>query len=203
MELTVTEEKPRLKSSRDTILQVSVRLFADLGFEGVAMRQIAKEAGVTLPAIYHHFNNKQELFNAVETELYAAHARSLLSALRADAPVEQRLRDFIARLIGSFEAHPAYFKILHRNLVDGRPANQEFLKESLQSVYDDLRGLLNEYAPGTGDGVVPVLIFSSIVGYETMRPAIDTLKGYAYARIPRPQEREVLVSAIMRVIRNQ
>lgn len=187
-------------NSRDTILQVSVRLFAELGFEGVAMRQVAAEAGVTLPTIYHFFKNKQELFNAVETELYSAHTASLLNALHADAPADKRLRDFICRLMISFEKHPAYFKILHRNLVEGRPANQEFLKESLQHVYDELKSLLNEYAPGTAGGVVPILIFSSIVGYETMRPAIETLKGYRYSDAPRERERKVLADAIMKMI---
>ncbi len=165
------------------------------------MRQVAAEAGVTLPTIYHFFKNKQELFNAVETELYSAHTNSLLSALHADAPIEKRLRDFINRLMISFETHPAYFKILHRNLVEGRPANQEFLRESLQHVYDELKSMLNEFVPGSAAGVVPILIFSSIVGYETMRPAIETLKGYRYATADRKKERTVLADAVMTMIR--
>ena len=197
--MTPVKAKPR--SSRETILKVSLQLFADLGYEGVAMRQIAKAAGVTLPAIYHHFNNKQELFNAVEAELYGAHADSLLKALTADVPAEQRLHDFITRLMVSFEDHPAYFKILQRNLVEGRPANQGFLKESLQHVYDELKRMLNAFAPGSGEGAVPILIFSCIVGYETMRPAIDSLKGYPYAAVARDQEREVLANSIMGMIK--
>lgn len=192
--------KTKATNSRDKILQVSVRLFADLGFEGVAMRQVAAESGVTLPTIYHFFKNKQELFNAVETELYSAHTQSLLTALHADAPPERRLRDFLSRLMSSFEKHPAYFKILHRNLVDGRPANQEFLKESLQSVFEELKFLLNQYSPGSGNGVVPVMIFSSIVGYETMRPAIEALKGYRYSNVPREKERKVVTDAMMKMI---
>lgn len=189
-----------MTNSRETILQVSVRLFAEFGFDGVAMRQVAAEAGVSLPTIYHFFENKQQLFSAVEAELYSAHADSLLSALHADAPAEQRLHDFISRLMGSFETHPAYFKILHRNLVDGRSGSQEFLKASLQSVYDELRSLLDEFIPGRDNDVVSILIFSSIVGYETMRPVIETLKGYRYAGVDRRKERKVLTDAIVKMV---
>lgn len=189
-------------NSRQLILDVSVQLFAEYGYEGVAMRQISTAAGVTLPAIYHHFKNKQSLFNAVETELYATHAESLLTVLKSDAPAEKRLYDFIDRLMISFEQHPAYFKILHRNLVEGRPANQTFLISSLQHVYDELRQMLNECASDAGDGVIPMLIFSCIFGYEAMRPAIQAMEGYPYQNISHAEERKLLASHILTVIKS-
>lgn len=164
------------------------------------MRELAGLSGVTLPTIYHHFNNKQDLFLAVEKELYDAHAQDLLNTLKAEAPPEQKLHDFMIHLMLSFERHPAYFKILHRNLVDGKTANQAFLSESLQRVYDELKSLLEVFTGRESDGLLPIMIFTSIVGYETMRPAIASLASYPYAGVDRATERTVIAEAIMAVI---
>lgn len=46
------------------ILSVAADVFADAGYEGGSMREIASRVGVTEPALYRHFANKEELFLA-------------------------------------------------------------------------------------------------------------------------------------------
>lgn len=46
------------------ILNKSSELFGDFGYDGVSVRQIAKEASVNLAAIGYHFGGKQELYKA-------------------------------------------------------------------------------------------------------------------------------------------
>jgi AcrR family transcriptional regulator len=76
-------------SSADTkeqIITVAERLFAERGFAGTTLRNVVSEAGVNLAAVSYHFGSKEELFRAVvcrfahpvtETEL------RLLSELQA------------------------------------------------------------------------------------------------------------------------
>jgi len=182
------------ETTRKRILGVSTRLFAELGYEGVAMRQITREVGVTLPTVYHHFGSKEELFKAVETELYGSHAESLLEDLHEDASAEERLRNFINHLLDRFEENPDYFKLVQRNLIEPREENQKFLvKVSLQSLYDELKVLLNSYKQGAGDNMGPVILFSTIIGFLTMRPAVQVLKGYPYRKRNRGEERRRFV----------
>jgi AcrR family transcriptional regulator len=47
------------------LLAVARDLFAEQGFEGTPLDQVAEQAGVTKGALYHHFKNKRELFQAV------------------------------------------------------------------------------------------------------------------------------------------
>ena len=47
------------------IMSAAVKLFAQKGFSGASMNGIAALAGVTKPAIYYHFKNKEELYQAV------------------------------------------------------------------------------------------------------------------------------------------
>ena len=59
--------RPReVKSTRDVILDAAERRFAERGFSGVSVREIAADAGLKNQAsLYHHFKNKKALYEAV------------------------------------------------------------------------------------------------------------------------------------------
>jgi AcrR family transcriptional regulator len=60
--------KPVAASTNDTkeqILNVAERLFAERGFAGTTLRNVVSEAGVNLAAVHYHFGSKEELFRAV------------------------------------------------------------------------------------------------------------------------------------------
>lgn len=56
--------KPRRRSRRDEILDIAVGLFAEKGYHGVSMDDIGAAAGVTGPALYHHFRGKEAMLAA-------------------------------------------------------------------------------------------------------------------------------------------
>lgn len=49
-------------STRDKILEISHRLFADKGLNGVSVREIARLCDVNIAAINYHFKNKENLY---------------------------------------------------------------------------------------------------------------------------------------------
>ncbi|QIV86149.1 TetR/AcrR family transcriptional regulator [Glutamicibacter mishrai] len=62
------------------LLRAATELLANAGSEPVSTRQITKLAGVTAPTLYHHFGDKEGLFNAVVTagfEEYLAGERAI------------------------------------------------------------------------------------------------------------------------------
>lgn len=56
--------------SREQILATARRLFAEHGFDGTSLRQVAREAGVDPAMVHHFFKGKDELF-AMSVELPA------------------------------------------------------------------------------------------------------------------------------------
>ena len=52
------------RSRRDEILDIAVGLFAARGYHGVSMDDIGSAAGVTGPALYHHFAGKEAMLIA-------------------------------------------------------------------------------------------------------------------------------------------
>ena len=51
--------------TRGALLRVARELFTEKGYAGTATEDIVERAGVTRGALYHHFRDKQELFQAV------------------------------------------------------------------------------------------------------------------------------------------
>ena len=51
--------------TKEQILTVAERLFAEHGFTGTTLRNVVSEAGVNLAAVNYHFGSKEELFRAV------------------------------------------------------------------------------------------------------------------------------------------
>lgn len=55
---------PQRRTRREEILEIAVGLFAARGYHGVSMDDIGAAAGVTGPALYHHFAGKEAMLIA-------------------------------------------------------------------------------------------------------------------------------------------
>jgi AcrR family transcriptional regulator len=87
--------------TRDRILDVAERMFAEYGFELTSLRALTTEAGVNLAAVHYHFGSKERLLEAVLMRLVAPVNEmrlSMLDALEADAtppPLERLIEAFV------------------------------------------------------------------------------------------------------------
>ncbi len=54
-----------MKTTKDDIITVSLKLFAERGFDAVSTSMIAEQLGITKGALYRHFENKQGIFDAI------------------------------------------------------------------------------------------------------------------------------------------
>ncbi|HEX2176531.1 MAG TPA: TetR family transcriptional regulator, partial [Nocardioidaceae bacterium] len=53
------------EATRAALLEAATALFHERGFGGTALEDVAAAAQVTRGAVYHHFTNKRDLFEAV------------------------------------------------------------------------------------------------------------------------------------------
>ncbi len=70
-----------MASSKDLILENSKQLFAENGFKGTTIAQIAKTSNVTDAAIYRHYTSKQQIFDGI-VETFLTDYRTLLDQIK-------------------------------------------------------------------------------------------------------------------------
>lgn len=75
--------------TRQNLLEVAAELFHQKGYNGTSLSDILNKADVSKGALYHHFNNKQELLYAVVDELFKDRVLQRWgSVLYEDNPIE-------------------------------------------------------------------------------------------------------------------
>lgn len=114
----MTKEAPgaQRRDRREDILTASLHLFAEKGFHGTSMRDIARAAGITEGLIYHYFASKRDLFRAIIEEY------SFLPLLRTLPDLAEHL-DLKALLV-----------VLARGFFDVLRQNTELTRLLLQEV---------------------------------------------------------------------
>lgn len=78
------------------ILQISLKHFAEEGYEGASLSNIASEVGIKKPSIYAHYKGKDDLFlSALQYSLdtQKTHLASYFNSMRSD-PLESALRGY-------------------------------------------------------------------------------------------------------------
>jgi AcrR family transcriptional regulator len=89
-------QQDRSKATRAMLIATARRLFAEHGYAGVPAGEIVAEAGLTRGALYHHFNDKQGLFEAVFVELEGELGAEIrASMVGAEEPVVSALDTFL------------------------------------------------------------------------------------------------------------
>ncbi len=120
-----------ISDTYDQILAVAEQEFANSGYNGTSLEVIARRTGIRKASLFHHFNSKRKIFDAVVRRIFD----QLVSIGRETAAIENpkehllaicvRLHDFIA-------SHPNHARLLmHRVLEDPasvRRSSEVFIK---------------------------------------------------------------------------
>ncbi|HEY3008798.1 MAG TPA: TetR/AcrR family transcriptional regulator [Micromonosporaceae bacterium] len=147
--MTVEQEAPtRRRSRRDEILEIAVGLFAARGYHGVSMDDIGSAAGVTGPALYHHFAGKEAMVAAALTPV----SEGLLDGGRtrvAGHPDDARgaLESLVDFHVEFALANPAVIA-LHLHELDRLPDEPRHQIRKLQRLYvEEWVGVLTRLRP--------------------------------------------------------
>ena len=128
--------------TREMILEGAMQEFAERGFDGARMDQIALRAGVNKNLLYHHYGNKDGLFTALLEHMYGKiRERQADLELRDRDPVDaiRRLVIFTGKV---WVQYPEFLRLLQsENLNGGRHVAAS---EKISVLYQPLLGTLNE-----------------------------------------------------------
>src|SRR3712207_1602380 len=75
----------RRAATRRALLDAARSVFAEKGYHGAAAEEIVRRAGLTRGALYHHFEDKKDLFRAVVDEMEGEIDEKIEEAQRAQS----------------------------------------------------------------------------------------------------------------------
>jgi AcrR family transcriptional regulator len=183
-----TSPRKRLSAGarRELIERAATELFAERGFHGASMEEVATRSGVSVPVVYDHFESKRVLHRRLLERHYAELRRVWSEHFVRDDTAKVRIAAVFDAWFVYVETHPFAWKLLFRDTT-GDPEVQAFHREVEAESRAALMPLISE-EPG-----VPNIAGAGDEGLEMAWEAVRSLlQGlalwwYEHQHVPRAQ----------------
>ncbi|MFZ2462383.1 MAG: TetR family transcriptional regulator [Caldibacillus thermoamylovorans] len=104
------EEKDVTK--KDLILQATLQLIGDEGFDAISSRKIAKRANVNVALINYYFGSKEKLLNQAFHVFLSTLKETFLSLENESINPQDRLKKFFIEYVHVFQAYPSIIQLI-------------------------------------------------------------------------------------------
>ena len=165
------------EATAERILDAAEALFAERGYEGTTLRDVASAVGIRNPSLYNHFDNKESLYAAV-LERGIRPVLDLL-ALEVGRPNEGVSSSIVQGVMELLTEHPNLPRLVQHELLTGGQHLTPMLREWIVPVFVSA----NAAAAETGswqDDQIPLLVlamFNVVVGYFSAASMLGDLSG--------------------------
>jgi TetR/AcrR family transcriptional regulator len=119
--------------ARNAIMEAAVTQFAERGFHGATMRDIAERAGVSQGLLHHHFGNKEGLWRTAGRHLSDDFMAYVADALKPDAPSAEAVPNAMRTYLRYWREHPEAFRFNLWRLLEGPAGERELRSETLNT----------------------------------------------------------------------
>lgn len=105
-------------STKDKILEEALTLFAENGYDGTGVEQIAEKVGIKAPSLYKHFKGKEDIMNAL-IDSAEAHYESSFGSSENIGKLPESRDDFVRTTMSriAFTMHDPMIRKIRKFLV--------------------------------------------------------------------------------------
>lgn len=168
--------------SRGKILTTARHLFAERGFDGCNVSEIAKQAGMSQGNIYWHFASKDELFQAVLVEGFEAIGKTMTEAAMSECTGLEKFNRFLDAFLAlsKEQGGDEFVMIMLTFLAQGGAGKFAEFGISTEQIGSDYHQSLNaifaqgqvdgSFRPGLDPNLMTTFFFSFVNGLMLMYP---------------------------------
>jgi AcrR family transcriptional regulator len=186
---TTPKKRMTAEARRELIEQAASKLFAERGYHGASIDEIARRSGVSPPVVYDHFASKQELHRRLLERHYAELRQVWRDNLPGDEPQEERIARSIDAWFAYIEEHPYAARMMFRDAT-GDPEVEAIRREVAAQSRDAIRPIMGE-EPGAENIAGATDVESLDMAWEVVRAVLQGLALWWYEHPHVPRERIV------------
>lgn len=171
-----TSQKNRMVDSpaegvRDRLLDVAEELFAERGFEGTSVRELAGAAGCNIASVNYYYGGKEKLYEEVwrrHMVLLRDTQMSSIDKVTTDSggnpSLEELLRAFACAFVGPLveSGGRRMIGLMDRELGDPHLPSGMFGEEVMKPILNKMQQVLARACPGLDGSKVPLVVFSLV-----------------------------------------
>lgn len=122
-----------ITDKKEHIMNAAIELFAEKGFEGSSIRDLATRADVNVAMVNYYFGSKDKLFEAI-VEYKASFMRGKLDEIEANTELTEieKIDAIIENYVAKILSNPSFHRVLHQELLMG---DREAMHENIIKVF--------------------------------------------------------------------
>jgi len=165
------------ESIKTCILREAAVLFSHKGYERTSMREIAEKVGISKPAIYYHFSNKQALFEELIHSAFEISHKHIEDIANSDCDPVKKLKDLALGFFHSTKVNPDGARFIY-DLSAGNIRKD--IKLNHRNVFSKQEKLFNKIL---NDGKAQGIIKKDLDNFTFIMIFIGTLNMYTIGYI--------------------
>jgi AcrR family transcriptional regulator len=168
--------------TRERILDAAEALFAEHGYEGTSLRDVAGAVGLRNPSLYNHFESKDTLYTEVLERGIGPVVQALVGFVERGREGAEAAPEILATTMHVFDARPAIPRLVQHEVLSGGQRLTPMLKAYLGPAFEVGCRMAAPRAQEAGweDGDVPYIVIAMIqivLGFFSMAPLLKELNG--------------------------
>jgi AcrR family transcriptional regulator len=176
-------DRPRKgERTRARILDAAEALFAERGYDGTTLRDVAARVGLRIPSLYNHFGSKDALYEAVLERNLGPLLRLLASYVERQRVPTAPDDELLAAILQTLAERPALPRLVQHETLSGGQRLTPMLRDHLAPILAHGHEMAEPRAREAGweKDDVPLLLLAMaqvVLGYFTFAPLYKDLNG--------------------------
>jgi TetR/AcrR family transcriptional regulator len=157
--------KPRGEETRRAVLRAAEAVFAERGYAGARMDDVAERIGIRRASLVYYFRDKRSLYEALLDDLFDGLIGRYEAALAEPGPLTERMLRCIDLWAEQVEERPGLLRITMWELARARPSNPVPLASRVRPIVELLaNAVVAGQRAGVYRNVDPVGFVMSVAG---------------------------------------